>query len=86
MIAFGWEGARGYYAVLFVLGKPAGSRGSQTATRRQARLELLEWAVELGFFEPADFDEATAALDTLSISQLPKRLRTLVDVMRSFDE
>ena len=86
VIAYGWEGPRGYYAALFIAGTRAASRESADATRRQARDGIIEWAIELGFFSLSDLDEATAALDTLRVAQLPGRLRTLVDLVRSFGQ
>ena len=86
VIAYGWDGPRGYYAALFVAGTRAASRESTNATRRQARDDIIEWAIELGFFSLSDLDEATAALDTLRAVQLPGRLRTLVDVVGSFGQ
>ncbi len=83
-IAYGWEGDEGYFAILFVEGSIKGSRKLPGASRTQARSDLLEWTIALGFFTLSDFDEATAALDTLAVDQLPKRLRTLVDVVVSF--
>jgi hypothetical protein len=85
-IAYGWEGPVGYFAILFVSGKIAASRGSTETTRAEARHALLQWAVELHFFTLADFDDATQALDATRVDKLPRRLRTLVDVVMSFRE
>ena len=84
VIAYGWEGPQGYYAVLFVLGKVVETRESATATRKQARRDIIGWAIELAFFTESDLDEATVALDSMDVDKLPRRLRTLVDVIASF--
>lgn len=84
VIAYGWEGPQGYYAVLFILGKVSETRESATATRRQARSDIIGWAIQLGFFTESDLDDASAALDSMRVDQLPRRLRTLVDVIASF--
>ncbi len=84
VIAYGWDGPGSYYAALFVSGEKTMARESVNADRRQARRDIVEWAIELGFFALSDIDEATTALDTLRLDQLPHRLRTLVDVVRSF--
>ncbi len=86
VIAYGWEGPRGYYAVLFVNGKRAESRELAAASHREARDDLISWAIELGFFTVADIDEATGALATRRVAELPIKLRTLVDVVRSFGQ
>lgn len=86
VIAYGWEEARGYYAALFVAGTRVASRELTNATRRQARDDIIEWVIELGFFSIADLDEVTSVLDTLRVDQLPGRLRTIVDVVRSFGQ
>ncbi len=86
VIAYGWEGERGYYAVLFVGGKREASRDLATATRREARDDLVGWAIELGFFTIADIDEATNVLASRRVAELSLKLRTLVDVVRSFGQ
>jgi hypothetical protein len=82
-IAYGW-GPEGYFALLFESGQMKASRKRPNVTRRQARHDLIEWTIELGFFTSSDFDEATTALDTLRVEQLPRRLHTLVDLVMSF--
>jgi hypothetical protein len=84
VIAYGWKGPLGYYAALFVSGTQTATRESVSATHKQARDELVAWAIELGFFTLADLDEVSAALDEMAVSKLPKRLHTLVDFVHSF--
>jgi hypothetical protein len=86
VIAYGWYGPLGYYAVLFVGGERKDGRESKSATRREAQRAVVGWAIELGFFSLSDIDDVTDALDTLRIDQLPRRMRTLADLVRSFKE
>jgi hypothetical protein len=83
-IAYGWEGERGYFAILFVSGRISASRALPDATSQEARRALIEWSIELGFFALSDLDDATSALDTQRVVELPRKLRTLVDVVTSF--
>lgn len=83
-IAYRWETSGGYHAALVVSGQMVTSRSLPNVNRREARRALIEWAIELGFFSLADFDDAVLALDTMGVNQLPRRLRTVVDVLTSF--
>ncbi len=84
VIAYGWNGPSGYYAVLFINGERVASRESVSSSALEARDDIVEWAIESGFFSLSDVDEANVALDTLRLTQLPLRLRTLIDVVNSF--
>ncbi len=83
-LAYRWETSGEYHAALFVSGQMVTSRSLPNVDRRRARRALIEWAIELGFLSLVDFDDATLALDTMGVNQLPRRLRTVVDVLTGF--